>query len=734
MAIAPFIRPIQMQGGTFYTFVSAAEDLSLTFNNSGKKFSFSKYALLDLPDIKRPEYPSPNEENVIQLDAIPGAFALVNNSKTYNTMFAESLQNYVLNLETAVTSFATYDVNTLQTSSERIFFKWLKEIGALRFRAASAQESVLTTGLRYTEESNSANYTSVVKYIGDIDLVNSLKSTEDAYSEIYVNIPTKDGATPLILFKSTDDNNYYAGQNLINSPVDPLNTGYLYGRTFNQTNPSGLSTLAFFDSKFSDYGPGATQHSLLSDVNSNLLSSGEYQLFKFNESTSQYEVDWWFLYPDASSYWSQPPAASGTFDSWSNASYLIRGYKEGVGGTVTSVNFRRSDLDGIGLDFNVANYVPIATNPAISSFSDFNSVPESVSFRFNAVLVYYDVIDSSTGVSATNLFGVLFLDDVRDTLTGGSYIPRLDKYKPNRITGLNGNAYGLKINLKFDTNSDEAAVVSAVNEYSPFSLHVFLDALNRMQTVSNNLIDYQNQLLTQQLQINQLNDIVVGATSISDINKEIVNINSQLANAKLMFTNSATIMDLIQRNYTEIQNIYNNLTTVQMTYNLDVIKQGPGISLDRSVPNQIGFSSNIQQYNTPSIVNVLTDFTPKSDNWSKIQTLNNYTNYLKISNGINNAFNRDVNIYINDTDIRWHTGQTYKLVVDRDYQMDMYTLGSYNLNVYTDALDRAGNGVTYGVQIGLITSADFYNAQGAPQIEIVCLDAQNFVFTFDLKY
>jgi hypothetical protein len=65
MAIAPFIRPIQTQGGTFYTFSSAAEDLSLTFNNSGKKFSFSKYALLNLPDIKRPENPSPNEENVI---------------------------------------------------------------------------------------------------------------------------------------------------------------------------------------------------------------------------------------------------------------------------------------------------------------------------------------------------------------------------------------------------------------------------------------------------------------------------------------------------------------------------------------------------------------------------------------------------------------------------------------------------------------------------------------------
>ena len=271
--------------------------MSLTFNNSGKKFTFSKYALLDLPDIKRPEYPSPNEENVIQLDAIPGAYALVNNTKTYNMMFAESLQNYVLNLETMVTSFPSYNPDSLQTVSERVFFKWLKEIGAIRFREASAEESALTSGLRFTEESASLNYSPVVKYIGDIDVVNSLKSTADAYSEIYINVPTKDGATPLVLFKSVNDTNYFPGQNLINSPSDPLYTEYIFGRkdSVQQPNPAGLDTRAFFDSDFSDYGPGATPGATA--VNASLLDEGQYQLFKYNESTSEYEVGWWFLYP-----------------------------------------------------------------------------------------------------------------------------------------------------------------------------------------------------------------------------------------------------------------------------------------------------------------------------------------------------------------------------------------------------------------------------------------------------
>jgi hypothetical protein len=733
MSIAPFIRPIQTQGGSFYTFSSAAEDLSLTFNNSGKKFTFSKYALLNLPDIKRPENPTPNEENVIQLDTIPSAFTYVNNSKTSNMMFAESLQNYVLNLETMLTSFTTYDATSLQTVSERTFFKWLKEIGAIRFREATLQESSLPAGLRFTEENTSEIYSSVVKYIGNIDIVNSLKSTEDAYSEVYINVPTKDGATPLVLFKSTSDNNYYPNQNLINNPIEPLNDDFIYGRAYNQTNPAGLDTHAYFDSQFQNFGTGATEGATAGSLPV-ITTEGEYQLLKYNPSTLQYEVGWWFPYPEAFSYWTQPAALSGTFDDWSNNSFKIIGVKEGAVAS-SSITFRRSNLDGIGLDFSTENYVPIATNPSIRSFSDFNSIPETGSFQFNAVLVYYDVLDISTGVSATNLYGVLFLDDVQDTLTDGSFIPRLQKFKPNRITGLNGNAFGFKINLKFDTNSSQAAVVSAVNEYSPFSLHMFLDALNRMQIVSNRMLDNQNKLIELQLQINELKDVVTGGSTISEIQDSISNIEDQLTEAGLMFENSTDINDLINRNYQEIRNIYSNMTSVQMSYNLDILKQGPGIIVDKSVPDQITLVNGNQEYNFDGspLLNVLSDFTPLVDNWEKTVTLKSYTNYVKLSNGIANEFDRDIYLYVDDTNVTWTTGQVYRVVVDKDFPMDMYTLGSFDFAVFTDATDRMKNGEDYGVEIARIYSSDFYASDGIPYFEIICLDAKNYVFTFDFK-
>lgn len=734
MAIAPFIRPIQTQGGTFYTFSSAAEDLSLTFNNSGKKFSFSKYALLNLPDIKRPENPTPNEENVIQLDAIPGAFEFVNNTKTYNVMFAESFQNYVLNLETMLSSFTTYDAASLQTVSERAFFKWLKEIGAIRFREATLQESTLAAGLRFSEENPSGIYTGVVKYVGDIDIVNSLKSTEDAYSEIYINVPTKDGATPLVLFKSTSDTNYYPAQNLINNPLEPLNADFIYGRAYNQENPSGLNTHAFFDSQFQNYGTGATEGATAGSLPV-ITTEGEYQLLKYNPDTSQYEVGWWFPYPEAFSYWTQPAADSGSFDSWANDSFQIIGVKEGAVAS-NSITFRRSRLDGIGIDFSIDSYVPIATNPSLRSFSDFNSLPESGSFQFNAVLVYYNVEDISTGQVATNLYGVLFLDDVQDTVTGGSYIPRLQKFKPNRITGLNGNSFGFKINLKFDTNSSQAAVATAVNEYSPFSLHVFLDALNRMQVVSNKMLDNQNALISLQLQVNELREFVTGGATIEEIYARLDDIDTQLEAAGLMFENSETITDLINRNYEEIRNIYANQTSVEMSYNLDILKQGPGIVVDKSVPNEITLANSNQEYNFENspLVNVLSQFTPQPDYWEKTLKLQTFTNYLKLSNGIANEFDRDIYLYIDDTDVKWKKGQVYRVVVDREFPMDMYTLGSYDFAVFTDATDRMSNGEDYGVEIARVYSSDFYSADGVPRLEIVCIDPDNYVFTYDLTF
>ena len=89
----------------------------------------------------------------MQFDTIDGAIWSGGLKGDPNVNFTESLQNYALNLEELIISDATYDNTTNLTVTERVFFKWLKECGALRFREASVLEQAGTaTGLRFVEE------------------------------------------------------------------------------------------------------------------------------------------------------------------------------------------------------------------------------------------------------------------------------------------------------------------------------------------------------------------------------------------------------------------------------------------------------------------------------------------------------------------------------------------------------------------------------------------------------
>ncbi len=730
--VTPFLRPIATQGGSFFCSPSASEDLTFSFNSDGKRFKFSKYCLLNIPDVTRPTLGVTEYENCVQFDAIPGAFPYVLDSKSQNLMLAESLENYSMNFETMLTNTSTYNPDAPQNISERVFFKWMKEMGAIRFREATSSESSSSAGLRFTEEDTSTSYSKVVQYVGEIDVVNSVKNSADAFSEIYVHVPTKDGATPLILFQSLEDTNYPSGKNIINAPSNSLNSGYIFGREYTQTNPAGLDIHSFFDSKFGNFGASA---GLTAGALPTITTEGNYQLLKYDSSTSNFLVDWWFPYGESNSYWTEPAADSGTFDSATNDSLMIRGLKIG-GSTAQNVYLQRSRLDGIMVDFKTEDYLPIASNPSLKGFSDFNALAESVSFEFNAVLIYYDLEDITDATkTVTNLFGVLFLDNVEDTVDGGGEIPRLKKYKPNRISGLNGNSYGFKVNLKFDVNTEDSAIVSAVNEYSPFSMQLFTEAINKMQSAADSITDNSALVEELKLQISDLAQSIYDSGDLSALSDRVTELETQLENAGAMLDNSESLSDLITRNYDEILNIYKNKTSVTVSYNVDVIQSGDGIIVDKSVPNQLTISNIEQNYtiNSSPLFKIYDDFINTVSAYTKIINLEKFSNYLKISNQADITLSKDIIIYVDDTTINWSNGQTYKIVVDHLYPMDLYTNGTFDLIVYTDATDKMKTGNPYSVEIARISSSDFYDKAGSPSIEIICLEKTTYNFTYDLK-
>ena len=715
--IAPLIKPIRLQGGTFYTFSSASEDLGLSLNNSQKKFKFSTFGLLNIPDIKS----SPLGENNIGLSNTPGAYSVIDQSKTLNDNFAESLQNYCLNLESMITSDPDYDPTLSRTVSERVFYKWLKELGAIRFREANASEiSSNIFGLRWVEEDESPVYKRVVRYVGDINIINSVRNNFNAFTEVYIYVPTSHGNTPTVLFNSINDANYAPNKVFTNSQLNSLANEYINGRDAASVQPAGLSTLAFFDSDTFTYTtPDPTQPGTV---------TGEF--YYYSPVTNSYIQEgfpgfqWWFPNPIANTYFLEPAA----FGDSGNDKFKIESVNK-------IVEYTRSRLDGISLEFKTDVYSGI--KGAITDFGTFNESANAQSFDFNAVLIYYDLYDPlNPSDSTTNLFGVLFLDNVDPLASGGGYIPRLTKYKPNSLTGDNGNSYAYRVNLKFDLNTQDTSIETNINNYNPFSLQLYMDALNEMNSAVTILMNNNQVVNDLYAEFQNLQNLVLSNATAQQIEARMTALEDSITNNAALYANTANILNLIQRNYEEITNIYNNQTSVQMSYNLDLIQPGQGIFLDKSNAGSVQIVNTNQQFNlgTKPLISVLNDFTTNPSSFAYVKPLIDFTNYLKITDGSSNnplIVDRDVVLYVDDTNKSWQKGQVLRISFVNGIDLNN-TNGKFNFIVYSDATDYLNTGFPYSAEIGFITYLDFENKGNSPIIELVCIDPATFTFAVDI--
>lgn len=724
MATTPFIRPLQTQGGTFYSFSSAAEDLSFTFNNSVNKFKFSKFALLNIPPINNGDPLG----NSLKLNAPDTAFIDYATSADQiitgnpNVDFSQSFQSYCLNLESTILSDTNYDSSLKQTVAERVFFKWLKEIGGIRYQQAnSTQVSPLlnqsnvtvindlpVNQIRWVEGDptggtgsfglTGATYNRVVQYVGNLDIVNTVKNNNNTYSEVYVYVPTKDGNTPTVLFKNVLDQNYYPDYGWTNNPADPLNDEYLQGRAYDELNPSGLSNLAIFD----DDVVGAP-----TVVSEDTTNGGT-----------------------ASGNWYTPRATANTYftdQTFTDPTSQI--LTKSLTGYIPTQTYVRTRLDSVGIDFDPDSYQQIVSDPSISTIEEFNSTAASQDFEFNCVLIYYDVYDPATPVdSATNLYGVLFLDDVQDSGASIYSIPTLKKYKPNIVTKLNGNSYGFKINLKFDVDIDQTGVEQAINDYSPFSLSMFMDSMNVLQDATSTLNNTATVYTGLEQRVSNLENLALTGDTVFNLNARIDALESSIAANQAIFNNTQALMGLINQNYELIRAVINNETSVEISYNLNLIKQGPGIIVDRSIPNQLIIANDNQDFNVGANSGVVTLSTTSNN----IIDLRPYGNYAKhVNNGAPITLTSDLVIRINDTNHKWRRGQLFRFSFG-----DQIFPGDYNVSFLTDSQGlyplSSPSGVPYSNLIVTLVDSEFASQGYLPVIDIVCVDAENLVFQVDI--
>ena len=559
----------------------------------------------------------------------------------------DNLQNYVMNFETAILNGEgdndDYDNTILTSVSEKIFWNWMRKVGAIRFNESDTAEDYAGYDDR------------VVQYIGNIDVMNTVEIGGDTFEELYINIPSSVGASTNVYFRTgamTDNKNYLNK----NYPVANKNNGsqtgnpeIIIGRKPGDSNP------------YHDYG----------DESVNIIINSFVDI-----------------------------------DTGGNI------YTGDVGHTI---DFRDSSYDGGGG----------ISNMNAKSLED---------FEFNAVLIYYDILEktSEPGVkrTATNLYGILFLDNVTADASGVAsdntpqgHIQRYPK-KKETVYG-NGNSYGLKIDLKIDTIGDcnTYRITVPDEDYQKdkvVSFMLYNNALEQLQKCIDFFHTQKNDIVKLRDRVSTLENMTMNIDSIAIIKKDIERLYGMCEGNELVDT--ATILGLIDANSRKLENIMNGGKDLKLQFDTDVLQPGVGIGLQKS-PNKVVINSE-QRYSINTVIDgSLTDDTEVSPNHQINTTDTSKVCNIKLRAGENFAViyindngrsTTNFNINIDDSEYNWEVGQSLKIYFK-------YEIGELEFE------DTIGNGIVIKPNRDTTISISGAEFEGNNLIEIICIAENTFI-------
>lgn len=648
--VTPYLKPFNVEGGTLYVFPSVSKDLTRTFVSSDYEFKFSHFACLNIPDI----YSGVFSENSdlprgLYIDTLMGSYKINSwGSKDMCQAITENLQNYVMNFETAILNGEgdndDYDNTILTSVSEKIFWNWMRKVGAIRFNESDTAEEYSSYDKR------------VVQYIGNIDVMNTVEIGGDTFEELYIHIPSSVGASTNVYFRTgamTDNKNYLNKNYPIANKTNGSQTGnpeIIIGRKPGDSNP------------YHKYGDEYVDISIRSFVD---IDTGENI------------------------------------------------YTGDVGHTI---DFRDSSYDGgAGI-----------SNMNAKSLED---------FQFNAVLIYYDILEKTSDPNvkrtATNLYGILFLDNVTDNPSGvvsdntpQGHIQRYPK-KKETVYG-NGNSYGLKIDLKIDTigdsNTNYTIKVPDENYQKDkvVSFMLYNSALEQLQKCIDLFYTQKNDIVKLRDRVSTLENVTMNIDSIAIIKKDIERLYGMCEGNELVDT--ATILGLIDANSRKLENIMNGGKDLKLQFDTDVLQPGVGIGLQKSL-NKVVINSE-QRYSINTVIDgALTDDTEVSPN-HQINT----TDGLKICNiklragenfaviyiNDNGRSTTNFNINIDDSEYNWEVGQSLKIYFK-------YEIGALEFE------DTIGNGIVIKPNRESTISISGAEFEGNNLIEIICIAENTFI-------
>lgn len=577
----PIIQPLRTQGGTFYTFASAVEDIGLNITNRTDTIKLSHYALLDIPTCNELSNDTANKFNIFSM---PGAIEFRTDEKFIsnfkinpNVNIAQSFLSYALNLENTLINSEKYDYTTGLSVSERVFWKWLKETGAIRWH--KDENGNIVEG----DNSNDNNYKSVVKAIGRIDAVNNRSGQYGIYNEIFVNIPSSFGDMSVFFTQQADNNYKYNMQIKTDEKIDDTSIN---------TNNYFLHDSSLYNITFSDYSSDVSGY-----IKTDGVSGGWCEIknvSNLNNASHYYVTD----------------AELQDNDVENNMVEISNGDN-------ISYSFLRSKYDCMKLDVLLENEV-------YGGKTYDEEAKNGENYNFNAILLYYSILDSKGYVKATNLYGVYFIDSPvlisNETDTPGDfdniintlnfYIPSLNKIKSTE-KGF-GTAYSFKINMRtssiydntkapiIDNSSSENSIVNDFNDVLS-NLNTSIELLNKhvkhSSIISEKYTDMNERVNDIQYKLNELNTTVSGL-----LNKDIGYIKCNTLDTKNLIVDNDFI---IKYNTVEDGDIVNDELIDAFLSSMDVVNNN----------NQLSIKTNENQDNNlKSLICVLLHRLKKHDN------------------------------------------------------------------------------------------------------------------------
>jgi hypothetical protein len=314
-----------------------------------------------------------------------------------------------------------------------------------------------------------------------------------------------------------------------------------------------------------------------------------------------------------------------------------------------------------------------------------------------------------------------------DNFTDGK-IRELIKYKPNSVTGLNGNSFSLKLNIKYNTSLDNVGVENSINDFTTFSMDLFFDTTSVLENATKLLLQANDRYAGIVDRLNIMENMVLSSEDAQEMSAQIASLQAQVENAALNYADEASLLDMITEINRRINKIIDGTIPTEVQYNTDVIAAGTGISVDKSVANKIKIHNSNNGYQllqmfqwsnlSGAIGSKLSAYDAGDATTYGIYTrLKPFSNMLRVSLATSIADN-DINIYIDTNLSQWTEGQVLKVAFNSNIEMD-----GNNINFYTK---NSGN----FEQVAQVMAGSLISKK--PYIELVCVDKVNLTFVTDV--